>query len=242
MNTFKNSKLILLLSAIALFGASCGSSSETSTSAVNVPSSLAMSDIDETVTSDSVSPASTLTASDYTTDSAIDTSSTTATTQTNKSSTTQATVGLPTCSTNEYQVTIPTGWNTASTGYFACGAFIKDVFPASLECDCSFSVLVSTNGLDAATKIAQLQSTAVGTVSINPVLNGKAQLLVGDWELSEVQAGDTGVSSGQYIYVFEDGADSITITATEFHDFGGTYTYADRKAATDELAASLVIL
>gem|GEM_PF-5989453 len=241
MNTFKNSKLILILSVIALFGASCSSTSETSTSPSNVPETLGLSVTEETGTSNPVSPGSTLIAADDISTSA-DTSSTTVATQTNKSSTTQVSVGLPTCSTNEYQVTIPVGWNTANSGDLACAAFIKDAFPASLECDCSLSVLISTHQEDAATKIAALQSSAAGAVTVSPVLNSTAQLLVGDWELNEVQAGGTGVNSGEYIYVFEDGSSSILVTATEFHDFGGTYSYADRKAAADELAASLVIL
>ena len=219
--------------AILLATSACSDSEETSSKA---PDSLGFSDIEDKPSSAT---------------SIVNKSTTTSQTAAVNTSTSQASIGSTTntsnsinqtCSTNDYQVTIPAGWNTASSGDLQCVAFIMDTFPASLECDCTLSVKISTLQNSAADTSISLQNSAAANWNTASVLNGDAELITGDWELSEVQVGDTGQTAAQYSYLFDDGAASILITATEFHDFGGNYTFADRKAAVDELAASLNIL
>ncbi len=154
---------------------------------------------------------------------------------------------LPSCATAEYQVTIPTNWNTAANApnvaQFHCKAFTSDPFPAALECDCTLSLTITaisnTTGADV---LQDLQASSASGYNETP--GAISTVVEGQWLLNQVQTGEDNPTqtAASYIHVIESNGKVAVIEATEFHDFGGPDSFADRKAAADQLAVSLTIL
>ncbi len=242
---------IIAFVSVALLASGCGSSSTSAdaansdTSLVSIPNTIAFAEEesdDNAVSEDLEAPASTTTSQPVASTAASN--SVQAEPPADQSTTATSTViGPATCSTTDYEAPLLAGWYSIDSVLGSCSLFAT-IPSQSLECDCTVGVSIrSYPNQDAASRVSDWISTGAGSAppTSTSVLGGAATLVSGEWELSEVQTGGSGQTEQRYMYVFDDGVSSVEVSAGEFQDWGGSETFADRKAAVDQIAAGLVL-
>ena len=233
-------RAVSFCACVGLVASACGASSASSSDTVanaeaaSVPGTVAFSDdVEDAETSEDTTAATSPPAQNTTAATSLPGPSTTASTQ-----------PPSTCVTDEYEIPIPTGWYTPSSVDGSCAVFATVAVP-SLECDCTVGVTVRAYpGQDAPSRVLDWMTFGAGSPTpptSTSVFGGAATLIAGEWELSEVQAGGLGQYEQRHIYVFDDGANSVEVSAGEFQDWGGNESFTDRQAAVDQIAAGLVL-